>query len=398
MKLSKKDTEDSTQDITAAVPAPVKISVVNNGKKNNIQRKMTLTALDDLFFDLLDEHDDDHDPLREHGAHMHKLGQSTSALVSTQEELLTNLVVKEELSMGDSRGSNSVKVLPLNNEKNGDNRFKPASALSSMKKLLVKSVKESHLDRKFSLLSVDDHETMGDILESYRAHEEHLAKKTSRQRTKSMANTMNRVQARRELKSSQIMRSVEIFAHCNDEQLSRVIDAMTCMSFKKGDKIVGQGESADVFYIITQGSAKVWQKNLSNMLRGGTMVGELGTLAHFGENALVNAISELNGNSKNNKLKEVRNASVIASSPRCTVMALPGKSLCQLLEEGVINKEMFVGSIEHITEERERRTRATQALKKAIAKKQSSNAGDEAWTPAVAQKVEESRRLLPDSF
>ena len=243
-------------------------------------------------------------------------------------------------------------------------------------------------------LTQDDHHTMASVLESYRSHEEHLAKHTNMRRNKSMANTMNRVQARRKLKSSKAMRNVEIFAHCGDEQLAKVIDAMTCTSFVKGDKIVKQGERADVFYIITAGSAEVWQKNLTNMLSGGAMVGELGALAHFGENALVNAVG---GRSDPKKLKEVRNASVVASSPRCTVMALPGKSLCRLLEEGVINKDIFMRSVENIKAERDRKTKATRTLKNALAKRKSKPAGVSA-TPSDARKIEESRRLLPDTF
>ena len=104
------------------------------------------------------------------------------------------------------------------------------------------------------------------------------------------------------------MRNVEIFSQCDDEQLSRVVDAMSCTTFQEGEKIVKQGDKADVFYIITQGTASVWQKNLSNMLRGGAVVGELKTLAHFGENALVNALAEAQGS------KEARNATVVASS------------------------------------------------------------------------------------
>lgn len=345
-------------------------------------------ALDGLFFDLLDEHDDDHDPLLEHGAHMR-------SMAATQEELLTDLVVKEGTSGENDSSPIAVKVRPAGAD--GDTRFKPTNALSTMKRLRVKSVREKGMDRKALALTHDDHETMASVLESYRSHEEHLAKQTNIRRNKSMANTMNRVQARRKLKSSKAMRNVEIFSHCDDEQLAKVIDAMSCTSYVKGDKIVKQGERADVFYIITQGSAGVWQKNITNMLRGGAMVGELDALAHFGENALVNAIGEMDGVSDPSKLKEVRNATVVASSPRCTVMALTGNSLRRLLEQGVINKEVLVRSVDDIAAQRDRRTKATRVLKKAVAKRK-SKMGGASKTPEVARKVEESRRLLPDSF
>lgn len=343
-------------------------------------------ALDGLFFDLLDEHDDDHDITAEQGRFMQQIGQAATGFVTTEEELLTNLVVKEGKNKSESE--NVTKITPSTSK---------GQALSTMKRLRVKSIREKGMDRRVLRLSAGDHETMGDIVSSYRSHEENLGKRVDKQRNKSVANTMNRVEARRKLKSSKAMRNVEIFKHCSDKQLASVIDSMSCQSYSKGDKIVRQGEVANIFYIITQGKASVWQKNLTNMLRGGSVVGELGALAHFGENALVNAVQELDGNvSPTSKLKELRNATVIVTSNKCTVMALPGDSLRRLMEEGVVNRDVLTSAVTSISSQRDKRTAANRVLKKMLEKRRSKQGISSSVNNA--QKVEESRRLLPDTF
>ena len=233
------------------------------------------------------------------------------------------------------------------------------------------------------------------VLQAERLHAEHLEherrlqRNTSQRMEKQRRRTQNRVKARAALRQSQALHKVEIFCDLDDATISALVGEMTYESWPIGTKLVEEGDLADSLFVIMKGNCGVFIK--------GVKVHVLSKFDVFGENALVNAIGEMDGVSDPSKLKEVRNATVVASSPRCTVMALTGNSLRRLLEQGVINKEVLVRSVDDIAAQRDRRTKATRVLKKAVAKRK-SKMGGASKTPEVARKVEESRRLLPDSF
>lgn len=54
-----------------------------------------------------------------------------------------------------------------------------------------------------------------------------------------------------------LLRKVEFLKDLDDEKLSNIFDAMTEISFKKGDCVFKKGERGDVFYIIETGTIKI---------------------------------------------------------------------------------------------------------------------------------------------
>jgi cAMP-dependent protein kinase regulator len=51
------------------------------------------------------------------------------------------------------------------------------------------------------------------------------------------------------------LKSVDILSTIDHYELSQVSDALIIHKYKKGDKIISQGDQGDVFYILEEGTA-----------------------------------------------------------------------------------------------------------------------------------------------
>ena len=95
---------------------------------------------------------------------------------------------------------------------------------------------------------------------SLESNKEELKKHREHRQAKMRRRTALRIAARKKLLESRRLRKVEIFSGLDDEQLGRIVDKMSCRTFKLGDKIVAQGDPANAFFIVTEGAVSVWQR------------------------------------------------------------------------------------------------------------------------------------------
>ena len=89
-----------------------------------------------------------------------------------------------------------------------------------------------------------------------------------------------------------ILDSVKLFSKLNKPDKEKICDSFTISTFRKGEKIMREGERGDLFYIVKEGTAKVSVSEQE--------VGELQAGSYFGEMALLD--------------DEVRKATVTATS------------------------------------------------------------------------------------
>ena len=97
---------------------------------------------------------------------------------------------------------------------------------------------------------------------------------------------------------ARMLRKVEFFAPLTIGQLEQVLPHVRIHSFAAGEKVFGQGDPGDAFYIVYKGSVEV---RLKRMLVLSKKVATLGEGDFFGETSLVS--------------KEPRNAAIVAAEP-----------------------------------------------------------------------------------
>ena len=71
------------------------------------------------------------------------------------------------------------------------------------------------------------------------------------------------------------MESVPFFSFMSDEQKDSIAAALISVRFKYGDTIVSEGDRADSFYLIKEGTVSIW--------RNGAMIRNLYQSDSFGE-------------------------------------------------------------------------------------------------------------------
>lgn len=74
------------------------------------------------------------------------------------------------------------------------------------------------------------------------------------QQCKSLNNLISILRAKRERYES-FLKSVDILSTIDNYEILQVSDALSIKKFKKGEKIITQGEQGDVFYILEEGTA-----------------------------------------------------------------------------------------------------------------------------------------------
>ena len=128
---------------------------------------------------------------------------------------------------------------------------------------------------------------------------------------KPTADTHRRVKGRRDVEQRQILATVPLFSEVPSRHLKRLADLSSVAEFAHGDEIVREGASGAVFYVLSDGEAKV--------VRGGRTVAKLRSGDHFGE------LSILAGTP--------RMASVIATSSPTRCITLSAKALRSVLSD-----------------------------------------------------------------
>lgn len=97
---------------------------------------------------------------------------------------------------------------------------------------------------------------------------------------------------------ARMMRNVKFFSPLTVGQLDAILPHVMLCSYAAGEKVFGQGEAGDAFYIVYQGEVEVRLKRLLFLTKA---VAALGPGQFFGETALIS--------------NEPRNASVVCVRP-----------------------------------------------------------------------------------
>lgn len=92
------------------------------------------------------------------------------------------------------------------------------------------------------------------------------------------------------------LRKASLLEMMEDEQIAKLVDVMTRRKFNNGEHIIRQGDSGDEFFILAQGSARVWAKVGDDeqeyvRYKGGELFGELALLNNTTRAANVTATS-----------------------------------------------------------------------------------------------------------
>eukprot|EP00946_MAST-07B_sp_MAST-7B-sp1_P004482 g4482.t1 len=188
-----------------------------------------------------------------------------------------------------------------------------------------------------------------------------------------------RVKARNKLRKSRKMKNVPIFRDLDDKAISAVVEQMNMATFQPGDSIVVQGDKADTFYIILQGTCNVLQKSITSLVNA-KLVAQLHQYDHFGESALVGAAKRLAATTQGKSpsyeetdranfnvdvISETRNATIIAGgSIEVQVMTLAQEGLAKLVRKGAIDINNLRVATEKTHLEREKSSRARNVWQK----------------------------------
>ena len=75
-----------------------------------------------------------------------------------------------------------------------------------------------------------------------------------------MKRTSLRVDARKKIKSSSLLRQMQMFGAMSQDQFKEAIDAMIYMEYEDQNIIVNQGNIADKFFVLVSGKVDVYVK------------------------------------------------------------------------------------------------------------------------------------------
>ena len=125
------------------------------------------------------------------------------------------------------------------------------------------------------------------------------------------ADGRRRVKQRHEVEQRKVLSTVPLFSEVPSRHVKRLAELSSVTEFAQGDEIVRAGASGSVFYVISDGEAKV--------VRGGRIIAKLKAGDHFGE------LSILAGTP--------RMASVIATATPTRCVTLSSKALRAVLSD-----------------------------------------------------------------
>lgn len=140
-------------------------------------------------------------------------------------------------------------------------------------------------------------------------------------------------QANQNKQINEILVKVPFLSELEDQMLSKIIDALTTMHFKKGESIFRKGDIGDMFYILEKGTAKVHDIGFGDTKFDDI---DIGSGAYFGERALLTG--------------EPRAAHVSATSD-CVCLALSRESFeatlgpLQALIDRAMTKRVLVSTV-----------------------------------------------------
>ncbi len=86
------------------------------------------------------------------------------------------------------------------------------------------------------------------------------------------------------MKVAEVFARVPLFSGFSESERSVVVEAVTLKTFRRGDRIVSQGETGDVFFVILRGRVAV---SVSSPEGREVVLSSLGEAEHFGEMALL---------------------------------------------------------------------------------------------------------------
>ena len=124
-------------------------------------------------------------------------------------------------------------------------------------------------------------------------HTEQLRRKTAVQQLKSEQRTTRRLEARRKVKSSSLLRQLSAFSSLTKERFDRCVEAFEYLEYTAGATIMLQGEAANRFMVLVKGKCNVLQAKENNQDTAvQRIVGHMEAPCFFGESALLPSIEE----------------------------------------------------------------------------------------------------------
>ena len=139
----------------------------------------------------------------------------------------------------------------------------------------------------------------------------------------SITGTSVRVEERKKLRSSNLLRQIPMFGQMDTLQFTTVVDAMVYMEFQHDALVMLQGKRADKFCVLTKGVVEIYVKQ--NEEDDMTIpVGQESAPWYFGERALVPG-----------DVRPTRTATIRTKGP-CRMLALTYDAFLQLKKDGVI--------------------------------------------------------------
>ncbi len=94
-----------------------------------------------------------------------------------------------------------------------------------------------------------------------------------------------------------MLRRVQVFSSCTDEQLHLIADRTRLVEYKKGEAIYNQGDTAEAFYIVTSGRLRIFanesgQERTIAILHNGDAFGEVSLLTGEMHSATAQALND----------------------------------------------------------------------------------------------------------
>ena len=163
-------------------------------------------------------------------------------------------------------------------------------------------------------------------------HEAKLQRRHALQRGRSLMRTAHRLEARKKLKSSSLLRQLEAFKTLNKHQFDVCIDMFDFLEYENGATILLQGQIATQFMVLVRGTCKVMQlidTNSSRRLQ--RTIRMMKAPCFFGESALLS-----------DNVAPRRSASVVAATESglsVYILSLTRDTFDKLVEDGILSED-----------------------------------------------------------
>ena len=184
-------------------------------------------------------------------------------------------------------------------------------------------------------------------------HEAILQRKQTMRRSRSQRRTSQRLDAKRYLKSSSLLRQLGAFQHLPAKTFHACVDAFVSLEYEDGATILLQGKEATQFMVLARGSCRVLQEHSDGSDR--MLQRPLRTMhapCFFGESALLSPDDDGRW--------PRRTASVVAVSPpsglSVTVLSLTRCAFDKLVNDGVLSSSEVSTGLRKAAEKSYRRS------------------------------------------